>query len=192
MTNPIKIKKSSTAKIQVAEKQTNTSLVEPGTTSDVGIQTMENTNVLTDISTSINKTTSMYEETKTLKVNQEKASSTIKENHVTRTPYRHKKHKSRCINKSEHQYHSGQKQLTYLPKNIDTSIIKSHNKFWESYKHNVPQIIKLGWSNHLIVRNFFLTLIGSHCLISSTTTTPRTKNDANTLQAKEKRHQAPP
>jgi hypothetical protein len=44
-----------------------------------------------------------------------------------------------------------QKQLTYISKNIDASIVESHNKSssWESYKHNIPQRIELGWSTLL-------------------------------------------
>jgi len=85
-----------------------------------------------------------------------------------------------------YQHRSEGKQLTYVLKNTDTGIIKSHNKFWESYKCDVPQKIELGWSDHLTVRQFCLALRGSYHLVSSTMTAPRTKNDAKTLQAKEK------
>jgi len=92
MNDPIEVKKSSTVKIHVAEEGTNTNLVEVGTTSDVEVQTMEVPSVLTNKSSSINKTTSVHEENKTLKVNQEKATCTIRERHSTKTPYRHPDH----------------------------------------------------------------------------------------------------
>ena len=85
------------------------------------------------------------------------------------------------------QQHSGRKQLTYLPKNIDTSVIASYNnKYWVLYKCNVPQRIELGWFDPFTVRKFCSTLGGSYHLVSSTMTTPRIENDVKTLQAKEK------
>jgi hypothetical protein len=89
------------------------------------------------------------------------------------------------LTSQKYQYHSGQKQLTYLPKNIDTNTIKSHDNN-SSWKCNVPQRIELGWSDPFTVRQFCSALRGSYCLVSSTMTAPRTKNDAKTLQAKEK------
>jgi hypothetical protein len=79
--------------------------------------------------------------------------SMIKENNVIRTPYRHPNHKRRYLKQSEYQYHLGRKQLNYLPKNIDTSAIKSHDNS-SSWKCNVPQRIELGWSNPFTVRKF--------------------------------------
>jgi hypothetical protein len=185
MIDPIEIKKSSAVKIQVAEKGTNTSPVEVETTSDVGVQTMEAPSVLTNQNSSINKATSVHEENHIPKLNQENATSMIRENHVIRTPYRHPNHKSRYLNQSEYQCHLGRKQLTYLPKNIDTNTIKSHDNN-SSWKCNVPQRIELGWSDPFTIRQFCSTLKGSYRLVSSTMTAPRTENDAKTLQAREK------
>jgi hypothetical protein len=61
------------------------------------------------------------------KENQENATSRIRENHVTQTPYRHPNHKSGYLNQTEYQYHLGWKQPTYFPKNIDTNSSKSHD-----------------------------------------------------------------
>jgi len=87
ISEPIEIKKSSTIQIQVAEKGTNTNLVQVRTTSNVGVQTLEIPRVLTNRGSSINNSTSVHEEKKTPKENQENASSTIRENHATRNPY---------------------------------------------------------------------------------------------------------
>jgi hypothetical protein len=106
MTDPIEIKKSSAVKIQVAEKGTNTSPIEVKTMWDVGVQTMETPSVLTNKSSSINNATLVHEENKTPKENQENATNMIRENHATRTPYRHPNHKSRYLNQSKYQYRS--------------------------------------------------------------------------------------
>jgi hypothetical protein len=95
--------------------------VEEKTYKDVGVQTMETPSVLTNKSSSINNATSVHEENKTPKENQENATNMIRENHATRTPYRHPNHKSRYLNQLEYQYHLGWKQLTYRSKNIDTN-----------------------------------------------------------------------
>jgi hypothetical protein len=188
--------KSSDVEVQVVEKGTNTDpihittqegakSVQEKTFSDVEEQTMGIRSILTNKNSTINKATPRHEEEIISKVNQENATSTIRENHVTRTPYRHPNHKSRYLNQSEYQYHSRWKQLTYLSKNIDTNTIKSHDNN-SSWKRNVLQMIELGWSDPFTVRQFCSALRGSYRLVSSTMTTPRTKNDAKTLQAKEK------
>jgi hypothetical protein len=51
--------------------------------------------ILTNRSSSINNITSMHEENKTLEVNQENTTSTIRNSHATKTPYQHLNHKSR-------------------------------------------------------------------------------------------------
>jgi hypothetical protein len=61
-----------------------------------------------------NKTTSNEEDTITI-VNQESTCS-VRENHVTRKPYRHPNHKSRYLKLSECQDHLNQEQQIYHPK----------------------------------------------------------------------------
>jgi hypothetical protein len=63
---------------------------------------METPSVLTNKSSSINNATSMHEENKTPKENQENTTKMIRENHATRTPYRHTNHKSKYLNQSEY------------------------------------------------------------------------------------------
>jgi hypothetical protein len=94
---------------------------------DVGVQMMEAPSVLANRNSTINKATSMREENHISKLNQENTTSMIRENHVIRTPYRHLNHKRRYLNQSEYQCHLGQERLTYHPKYIDTSAIKSHD-----------------------------------------------------------------
>jgi predicted RNase H-like nuclease (RuvC/YqgF family) len=90
--------KSSGVKIQVVEKGTNTdpihittqedaNPIEEKTYRDVGVQTMEISGVLINKNSAINNATSIHGENKTLKVNQENATSTIRESHATKTPY---------------------------------------------------------------------------------------------------------
>jgi hypothetical protein len=57
------------------------------------VQTMGTPSVRTNRSSSINQETSMREENHISKLNQENATSMIRENHVIRTPYRHPNHK---------------------------------------------------------------------------------------------------
>jgi hypothetical protein len=68
--------------------------VEEKTYRDVGIQTMGTPSVLTNQNSTINKATSIREENHISKLNQENATSMIRENHVIRTPYRRPNHKS--------------------------------------------------------------------------------------------------
>jgi hypothetical protein len=79
MIYPTEIKKSSAVQIQVAEKGTSTNPVEVKSTSDVGVQTLEIPSVLTNRGSSINNATSMHEEKKTPKENQENDTSTNQE-----------------------------------------------------------------------------------------------------------------
>jgi hypothetical protein len=163
--------KSSGEKIQVEEKGTNTdpvnittqedsNLVEVKTYSDVGVQTMGIRSILTNKNSVINKATPRHEEEIISKVNQENATSTIRESYVTKMPYRHPNHKSRYLNQSVYQHRSEQTQLTYCPKNIDASTIESHkyNSSWQSDKCNVPQKIELGWSDPFTVQQLCSTL----------------------------------
>jgi len=156
---------SSSKIIQVDEKGTNTdrvnimtqedsNLVEVKTYSDVEIQMMGIRSILTNKNSRINKATSRHKEEIISKVNQENATCTIKESHVTKTPYQHPYHESRCINKSIDQHHSGWKQLIYYLKYIDVSTIESHDNqlSQESYKCSIPQRIELGWSDPFIVQ----------------------------------------
>ena len=109
------------------------------------------------------------------------------ESHATKTPYQYPNHKNRYLNQSMSQQHSGRKQLTYLPKNIDTSVIASYNnKYWVLYKCNVPQRIELGWSNPFTVRRFCSAIRSSYRLVSSTMRASKTKNHVKILQAREK------
>jgi hypothetical protein len=79
MIYPTEIKKSSAVQIQVVEKGTSTNPVEVKSTSDVGVQTLEIPSVLTNRGSSINNATSMHEEKKTPKENQENDTSTNQE-----------------------------------------------------------------------------------------------------------------
>jgi hypothetical protein len=130
---------------------------------DVGVQTKEIPSVLVKKISTINNATSMHEEN---------ATNMIRENHVTRNPYRHPNHKSRYIKLSEFQYDLSQEQLIYHPKNIDTSATKSHDNS-SSWKYNVPQRIELGWSDPFTIRKLCSALRGSYRLVSSTTTKQR-------------------
>ena len=130
--------KSSSERIQVMENETITNQIhvtaqktanstEKRTTLDVGVQTMEVPSVHTNRSSPINQATSMHEENRILKLNQEKTTSMIRENNVIRTPYRHSNHKRKYLKQSKYQYHSGHERITYLLKNIDTSAIQYHD-----------------------------------------------------------------
>jgi hypothetical protein len=191
----MELEKSSDIKIQVMEKGTNTdpinittqedaNPVEVRISSDVEVQTMENPSVLTNRNSMINKATQVYEEDIIPKVNQENTTSMIRKDHVTMTPYRHPNHKSQYLNQSVYQHRSEQKQLTYIPKNINASIVESHNKSssWESYKCNVPQRIELGWLDPLTIRQFCSMLRRSYRLVSSTITNSRMKNHGKAMQ----------
>jgi len=171
--------KSSKVKILVVEKWTNTDpihntakedakSVEEKTYTDAGVQTMETPSILTNRSSSVNNATSVHEENKTLKVNQEKSTSTIRESHATETPYQLPNHKRRHFNQWKYQHRSEGKQLTYRPKTVDASTIEN-KLFWESYNCS--------------------TLRSSYHLVSSTITTSRTEYHANLTQAKA-RHKA--
>jgi hypothetical protein len=188
--------KSSGVNIQVVEKGTNTdpihvttqedvNPVEKKTYRDVGVQTMGTPSVCTNRSSSINQSTSMHEENRIPKLNQENTTSMIRENNVIRTPYRHPNHKSRYLNQSEYQCHSGWERLTYRLKNIDTNTIKSHDNH-SSWKCNIPLKIELGWYDPFTIRQFCSTLHHSYCLVSSILTTPKTDNHAKTLRARTK------
>ena len=63
---------------------------------------METPSVLTNKSSSINNVALVNQENRTPKENQENATKMIRENHATRTPYRHLNHKSRYLNRSEY------------------------------------------------------------------------------------------
>jgi hypothetical protein len=104
---------------------------------------MEIPSIVTNKNAATNKP--VHEEDKTPKVKPKITTGTIKESHATKTPYRHPNHKSRHFNQEKYQHCSEQKQLIYLPKNIDTNIIESHNNnsYWVSHKHKIPQRIKL-------------------------------------------------
>jgi hypothetical protein len=104
-------------KIQVVEKGTNTDPINITTQEDansievrhfldVEVQTMEIPSVLTNRNSVINKATPVHEEDIIPKVNQENTTSTIRESHATKTPYRHPNHKSRYLNQSKYQHHS--------------------------------------------------------------------------------------
>jgi hypothetical protein len=93
---------------------------EKKTYSDVGVQTMEVLSVLTNRNSSINKTTSVHEENHISKLNEENDYKYDKGKSCYKNPYRHPNHKRRYLNQSEYQYHLGQEQLIYYPKNIDT------------------------------------------------------------------------
>jgi hypothetical protein len=54
-------------------------------------------------------------------MHEENATNMIRENHVTRNPYRYPNHKSRYLKQSEYQNHLSQEQQIYHPKNIDTN-----------------------------------------------------------------------
>jgi hypothetical protein len=139
------VSKSSSERIQVEEKGTNTDPViittqeddkpaKERTYSDVGVQMME----IPSVNLAIKKATSTYKEENHIpKLNQENSTNMIRENNVIRTPYRHPNHKSRYLNQSEYQCHSGRERLTYRLKNIDTSAIKSHDNS-SLWKSNVP------------------------------------------------------
>jgi hypothetical protein len=119
---------------------------EKKTYSDVGVQTME----VLSVDPMINKTTSVNGEDTIPTVNRGNTAYMIRENHVTRNPYRHPNHKIRYLKQSEYQYHLSQEQLIYRPKNIDIDAIKSHDNS-SSWKCNVPQRIELGWSDPFMV-----------------------------------------
>ena len=79
------------------------------------------TSVLTNRNSLISNATQGY----VPKVNQENITSMIRENHVTKTPYRNPNHKSQQFNQSTYQHHSKEKQLTYIRNNINTNAIQS-------------------------------------------------------------------
>jgi hypothetical protein len=139
--------------------------IEEKTYKDVGVQTTETPSVLTNKSLAINNATSVQEENKMPKENQENATNMIRKNHAIRTPYRHPNHKRRYLNELEYQCHLRWKQLTYLLKNIDIDKIKSRDNN-SSWKCNVPQKIELGWSDPFTIQKFCSTLRGSYCLVS--------------------------
>jgi hypothetical protein len=101
--------------------------VEEKTYRDVGVQMMGTPSVRNNRSSSINQGTSMHEKNHILKLNKENTTNMIRENNVTRNPYRHPNHKRRYPKQLEYQYHSGRERLTYRPKNIDTNAIQSHD-----------------------------------------------------------------
>jgi len=51
-----------------------------------------------NVNPTIKKATSMHKEEIIPNANQENATSTIRESHTTKTPYRHPNHKSRYLN----------------------------------------------------------------------------------------------
>jgi hypothetical protein len=108
------------------EKGANTYPIHTTTKEDVNypVEVKTHSKILSDDLVT-NQETSMCEENHIPKLNQEKTTSTIRKNHVIRTPYQHSNHKNIYLKHSEYRYHIGREQLTYRMKNIDTSIIKS-------------------------------------------------------------------
>jgi hypothetical protein len=93
-----KSSKSSNEEFHVVEKGTNTypinittqedaNPIEENTYIDFGVKMMENSGVLTNINSTNNKATTMHEEDKTPKVNQEIVTCTIRKSHATKTHY---------------------------------------------------------------------------------------------------------
>jgi hypothetical protein len=156
------------------KKETNTDLVDittqkdsnpvgENTYKDVGVQTIEVIGVLTNRNAAINKP--VQKEDETSKVNPEHIVGTIKGSHTAMTLYRHPNHKNKHFNQSKYQHRSEEKQLSYRPTNVNDSTIE--NKLIdESYKHNVPQRINLGWLDPFIVCQLCSTLRSSYCLVS--------------------------
>jgi 7-keto-8-aminopelargonate synthetase-like enzyme len=83
--------------IHVTTKEATKS-IEKRTMSDVEVKTMEYPSVFTNRNSTINKSTLVHEENHISKLNQENATSMIRENHVIITPYRHLNHKSKYLN----------------------------------------------------------------------------------------------
>jgi hypothetical protein len=152
---------------------------EKKTYSDVGVQTVE----VSSVDPTTNKTTSNEEDTITA-VNQGNTACSVRENHVTRKPYRHPNHKSRYLKQSECQDHLNREQQIYHPKNSDTNVIHSHNNDSSSWKCNISQKIELGWSDHFTIRQFCSALCHSYHLVSSILTTPKTENHTKTCEPK--------
>lgn len=117
----------------------------------------------------INQATSIQEGNQIPQVNQEITTNKLRGHHITKTLYRHPNHKSRHLNQFGNPYHLDQRQVTYVPKNIEVTIIQSYdnNSFQVSSDHKTPQIINLGWLDHFIVRQFCTTLKSSYRFVLS-------------------------
>ena len=90
--------KSSKVKIQVVEKGINTDPINITTKEDVNPIEVKTYSKIPSEDLETNEATSVREENHIPKINQENTTGMIRENRVTRTPYRHPNHKSRCLN----------------------------------------------------------------------------------------------
>ena len=79
---------------------------------NVGMQKIETPSILNNRSSLINSATSMHEENKTLKLNQENVASMITGIHATMKPYPHSNHKKRNVSHLKYQHSSKVRKLT--------------------------------------------------------------------------------
>ena len=120
----------------------------------------------------INHSTSLAIGNQVLQINQEDDTNEIKENQITRIPYRHLNHDSKQLNKA---MYLEQKQKIDVPKNTEVRITQSsHNSSSQVASHRkIPQKINLGWSDPFSVRQCCLSLTGSYQLVSTRISTPK-------------------
>jgi hypothetical protein len=143
---------------------------------------METPSVLTNKSSSINNVTSVHEENKNPKINQEKSTSTIKESHATKTPYRHPNYKGHHIMHQDSQRQNQHEKISKDPVILkkSSSVESNHFQNHRSCCHTILQKIELGWSDPFTTRQFYSTLHHSYRRVSSILTTSRTKNHVKT------------